>query len=212
MGFRRQFVRPVVYFILAALIVAAVVLFIGMTLINLHPEEIGDTIAQEFIRPDLLVAFLLSLAVLFVGALLARTPRNERAIDEPVAVGGTPFWSHPSAQVDLAAQARGPQGTLADIKPGDTLYAQSGQLGKIVSILPGEVEYGRKRRGFLYATGVYGANEAMWIPVEAVMAVFPETNSVLLAAKGDEIEHFGWNRPPESFRRDSPPFEAPKSF
>ena len=36
----------------------------------------------------------------------------------------------------------------------------------------------------------------MWIPWEAVYAVYPETGSAFLAAKGDEIEHFGWNLPP----------------
>lgn len=212
MGFSRLFVRPAVYFILAALIVAAIILAIGMTLVHFHPEEIGETLREEFIRPDLLIAFGLSLAVLGVSAWLARPRAAERPLDEPVAVGDVPFWTPPAAQVDLTAQARGPQGTLADVRAGDTIYAQSGPLGKIISVLPGEVEYGRKRRGFLYATGVYGANEAMWIPVEAVMAVYPETNSVLLAAKGDEIEHFGWNRPPESFRRDAPPPEVPKSY
>jgi hypothetical protein len=34
-----------------------------------------------------------------------------------------------------------------------------------------------------------------------VLAVYPETNSVFLAIKGDETEHFGWNRPPEGLRR-----------
>jgi hypothetical protein len=48
---------------------------------------------------------------------------------------------------------------------------------------------------------LYGANDEMWIPLEAVYAVYPETGSAFLAAKGDEIEHFGWNLPPESFRR-----------
>jgi len=33
-----------------------------------------------------------------------------------------------------------------------------------------------------------------------------------LAAKGDEIEHFGWNLPPASFRRGQQPHAAPSSF
>ena len=66
--------------------------------------------------------------------------------------------------------------------------------------------------GVLYAAGLHGANAELWIPVEAVWAVFPETQSAFLAAKGDEVEHFGWNLPPQSFRRDRPPHERPSSF
>ena len=81
------------------------------------------------------------------------------------------------------------------------------------AVLPGEEEYGRRRRGLIYANGLYGASSELWIPLEAVFAVYPETGAALLAAKGDETEHFGWNRPPESFRRDDVrPHQPPSSF
>ena len=86
-------------------------------------------------------------------------------------------------------------------QPDFTLYARNGALAKVIALLPAEDEYGKSRRGILYASGLYGANDEMWIPLEAVYAVYPETGSAFLAAKGDEIEHFGWNLPPESFRR-----------
>ncbi len=213
MTFSRMIVRPLIYFVLTIVVAAAIIIGIGMTLLHLHPEEIGPTIADEFIRPDLLAAFGASLVILFVCALLARTPKTEHALDERIAVGSDrDFWTPETVRIDESATRRGPLGTIADIQPGDTLYAQSGPLAKVISVLPGEVEFGRRRRGLIYATGVYGANQAMWIPVEAVMAVYPETHSVFLAAKGDEVEHFGWNRPPESFQRTAPPFEPPKSF
>jgi hypothetical protein len=41
----------------------------------------------------------------------------------------------------------------------------------------------------------------MWIPFEAVTAVYPETQSAFLAIKGDEAESFGWTSPPESMTR-----------
>jgi hypothetical protein len=206
-------IRPLIYFVLVVGVAAIIIIGIGMTLLHLHPEEIGPTIADEFIRPDLMVAFGASLLIILVCALLARTPKTEHALDEKIAVGGDrDFWTPETVQVNEATTRRGPLGTIADIRPGDTLYAQSGPLARVISVLPGEVEFGRRRRGLIYATGVYGANQAMWIPVEAVMAVYPETHSVFLAAKGDEVEHFGWNRPPESFRREAPGFEPPKSF
>ena len=39
----------------------------------------------------------------------------------------------------------------------------------------------------------------MWIPIEAVSAVYPERSSAFLAIAGDEIEAYGWHNPPVSF-------------
>jgi hypothetical protein len=210
-GFARAFLRPAFVFILVAAIVAALIVGIGKTLLHLHPEEIGTSLLEEFARPELLAAFGLSLAVLFVGAFLSRQPREPRRLDEQVAIGERPFFAPVEPpQTDEAATMRGPRGAWADIQPGFTLYARNGPLAKVVTVLPSEEEYGKTRRGILYANGLYGANEEMWIPVEAVYAVYPETSSAFLAVKGDEIEHFGWNLPPQSFRR-SPAPHAPLS-
>jgi hypothetical protein len=202
-GFARAFLRPAFVFIFVALVVALLIVGIGNLLLRLHPEEIAPDLTSEFIRPDLLVAFGLSLILLFAGAVLARPRRGEpRRIDEPVAIGERPFFAPVTPPpTDEAATMRGPQGTWGDIAPGFTLYARNGPLAKVVAVLPAEEEYGKTRRGILYASGLYGANDEMWIPVEAVYAVYPETGSAFLAAKGDEIEHFGWNLPPQSFRR-----------
>lgn len=214
MGFARAILRPAFVFLLVGAIVAAIILFIGNTLLALHPggEEalhveytLPDlsTMREEFLRPDLMAAFLLSVAILVVCAVLAR-PRTEPGfLDREVAIGEKSMFAPVAPpETDLAATQRGPRGTWGDLAPGFTLYAQNGPLAKVVAVLPGETEYGRVRRGLIYGSGLFGANEEMWIPVEAVYAVFPETGSAFLAAKGDEIEHFGWNRPPASFRRD----------
>jgi hypothetical protein len=68
-------------------------------------------------------------------------------------------------------------------------------------MLPGATDFGKRFAGFIYAEGLSGASDELWIPVEAVMSVYPETRSALLAIKGDETEYFGWNEPPESLRR-----------
>jgi hypothetical protein len=207
-GFGRAFLRPTFFFLLVALVVALLIVGIGELLLALHPELVHSGAAgfretiQEFLRPDLLMALGLSLLVLFVGAFLSRKPAEPRRLDEPVAVGEKPFFTPVAPPpTDDAVTRRGPTGTWADIQPGFTLYARNGALAKVVTVLPAEEEYGKTRRGVLYASGLYGANEEMWIPVEAVYAVYPETQSAFLAAKGDEIEHFGWNLPPQSFRR-----------
>ncbi len=52
--------------------------------------------------------------------------------------------------------------------------------------------------GLTYAF-VFGANDQMWIPIEAISAVYPETQAAFLAIAGDEIEAYGWDNPPASF-------------
>ena len=197
-GFARAFLRPAFVFLLVAVLVGILIVGIGTLLLRLHPE----VMTNEFIRPDLIAALGLTVLVMVVGAILSRTPSEPRKLDEPVAIGETPFFT-PAAPppIDEVATRRGPQGAWSDMQPGFTLYARNGPLGEVIAILPGEEEYGKTRRGVIYASGLYGANDEMWIPVEAVYVVYPETRSAFLAAKGDEIEHFGWNRPPESFRR-----------
>jgi hypothetical protein len=208
-GFARAFLRPAFVFVLVVVIVAILIVGIGTLLLRLHPE----IVTNEFMRPDLIVALGLSLLVLFGGAALSRSPREPRRLDEPVAIGEKPFFTPAEPpEIDEAATKRGPQGTWADVQPGFTLYARNGPLATVVALLPAEEEYGKTRRGVIYASGLFGANDEMWIPVEAVYAVYPETQSAFLAAKGDEIEHFGWNLPPESFRRGQALHQPVPSF
>ncbi len=204
-GFARAVLRPAFVFLMVTVVVAFLIVGIGTLLLRLHPEEI----VSEITRPDLLMALVLSLLVLAAGAVLSRPRAEAGKLDEPVAIGETPFFA-PVAPLptDEEVTRRGPEGTWADIQPGFTLYARNGALAKVVAVLPAEEEYGKSRRGVLYARGLYGANDEMWIPIEAVYVVYPETQSAFLAAKGDEIEHFGWNLPPQSFRR-GPGIHAP---
>ncbi len=198
-GLARAFLRPAFVFVLVAVIVALLIVGIGNLLLRLHPEHI----TSELTRPDLIVALLLALLVLFGGAFLARPRREEHRLDEPIAIGEKPFFAPVAPPpTDEAATKRGPRGTWADIQPGFTLYALNGPLARVVTTLPPEEEFGKMRRGLVYASGLYGANEEMWVPFEAIYAVYPETGSAFLAVKGDEIENFGWDRAPESFRRN----------
>ncbi len=211
-GFGYHFIRPVAVFIGAGLAVAAVVLAIGTLLLNLHPSDIvHGNLASEWIRPDLLAAILIALVVLFGCALIARPKAHPDALDAHRTIGKADFNAAALGVVPPTVR-RGHPGTAGDIREGFTLYAQNGVLATVLGVLPGEEEYGRRRRGIIYATGLHGANEEMWIPVEAVMSVWPETGAVFLAAKGDEMEHFGWNRPPASFRRTPAGHDVPKSF
>ena len=121
-------------------------------------------------------------------------------IDRDVALGRRGIFERPEPAEDVLLR-QGPLGTVADIQPGYTLYAGNGPLATVRGMLPGATDYGKRFAGFIYAEGLKGAADELWIPVEAVMSVYPETRSALLAIKGDETDYFGWNEPPESLRR-----------
>jgi hypothetical protein len=193
--FIRQFVLPGVFPI--AVIIATIALITIVGEILLHLVNNAD---REFERPELWVATIGALVILGTCAFLAtRPPGTLGKLDEPLAIGKRPMLADPPPPVDVLAR-RGPIGTLDDIQAGYALYARNGQLGiarEMLRDVSGEVGYLRK--GFVYAQGVYGANDQMWIPLEAVSAVYPETRSAFLAIAGDEIEAYGWHNPPASF-------------
>ncbi|MBA2518936.1 MAG: hypothetical protein H0V24_04675 [Chloroflexia bacterium] len=205
----RLFVKPMGFFLLAMIVVGAIIIIVGETLLAFYQPDF----TSELQRPELYVALALAIGVMAVGALVTSRPAGSLGpLDRELAIGGESIFAPEPPPVDVRLR-RGEPGTLADIQEGYVLYAQSGPLARVLGILPGEQEYGKRRRGLIYATGMYGASAELWIPIEAVLAVYPETQSVFLAAKGDETEHFGWNLPPESFRRDERrPHQPPSSF
>ena len=208
--FYRQFIRPVGMFMLAAVIVGAVIILVGQTLLATYNPDF----TSELERPELWIALALAIGVMAVCAFLATRPAGSMGpLDDELAIGSRPITApEPVRPPTLMERARqGAPGTIADIKEGYVLYARSGPLARVLGVLPAEEEYGRRRRGLIYATGLYGASEELWIPVEAVLAVYPESSAVFLAAKGDETESFGWNLPPESFRRDARQRHQPPS-
>jgi hypothetical protein len=147
--------------------------------------------------------FALGLAIIVIGAFaaLANRPASERdPLAKEIVIGERGFFEPPPPPVDVRART-GPRGSVADIDEGYTLFAQNGPLATVLGTLEGGTDYGKRFGGFLYAKGLHGASDELWIPYEAVIAVYPETRSAFLAIKGDETEHFGWDKPPENIRR-----------
>ena len=213
-GFARAFLRPAFVFILVAVIVAFLIVGIGQLLLALHPEMVEQevsgfaTTVKEFFRPDLLTAFALSLLVLFGGAFLAR-PRRPRTLDEPVAIGERPFFApvEPPPTHEEATSAAA--GHLGGHPAWFTLYARNGALARSSPSSPPRTSTASPGAAFLRQWAVRRKRRDV-DSSEAVYVVYPETCSAFLAAKGDEIEHFGWNLPPESFRRG--PASTPRSI
>jgi hypothetical protein len=198
--FERRIIRPLVVPLGIFVVAAAIIIAIGETLRSLFKEGRADTS-----RPELYFAVLLALAILGICAFIATRPAGTLGpLDRELAIGNEPMFAPELPPVDIAAR-NGPLGTVDDIAPGYVLYARSGALAQVIDVLKGVEEYGRVRSGLIYAQGMHGASDELWIPNEAVSAVYPETRSAFLAIKGDETEAFGWNRPPSSFSRQPRP-------
>jgi hypothetical protein len=176
-------------------VTAALITLVGEALLNLF-----DADAKEIERPELWIAVAFALAILGVAGFLATRPAGTLGkLDQPLMFGKKPLLAQAMPPVDVAAR-RGLVGTTGDIVPGYALYARNGQIGIAREVMADVAdEFGHHRRGFIYAQGVHGANDEMWIPIEAVSAVYPETHSAFLAIAGDEIEAYGWDNPPASF-------------
>jgi hypothetical protein len=195
---KRWIVTPAAMAIGVAIVVALFIIGIGETLLALF----DPTIEKDSIgRPELIFALGLATLVLLGFAFVATRPTGSLGkFDEPLMIGAEPILTPapPPPSVELR---NGPLGTVDDVDEGYMLYARNGALARTVGKVPGSYEYGRRFSGYIYAQGVYGASDELWIPYEAVLAVYPETRSVFLAIKGDETEHFGWDRPPSNLAR-----------
>ena len=194
--FFRRFVLPGTFPAAVIALTIALVVFVGESLLSL----VDTSADKEYQRPELWIATAAALAILGTCAFLAtRPPGSLGKLDQELAIGKRPLLAEPLPPVDVLAR-RGPLGTTDDISNGYVLYARNGQIGiarELLKDVKGEV--GHLRKGFLYAQGVKGANDQMWIPLEAVSAVYPETRSAFIAIAGDEIEAYGWQNPPSSF-------------
>lgn len=195
------FVLP--FGILALIILAFVAigeLFIGLFVPGDTPDRLN--------RPELWTAIGILLGVIAIIGFLSTRPQGSLGLlEKEVAIGSRPLWSEDVSPA-YAQALRGEAGTIEGISTGYTLYAQSGAIARVVGILPGGKDYGKTFRGFLYSEGLGHSAREMWIPVEAVIAVYPESQSALLAIKGDETESFGWTSPPESITIGAPKHQS----
>lgn len=197
--FQRQWIRPAAIPVGVVVVLAILIIGIGQALLDNSDHHLSQ---ESPARLELWIASILAIAVIGVAALIASRPQSaEGFLSRDVAIGSRPITAADPPPVDAVLRS-GMPGTTADIAEGYTLYARNGALARVLGIVPGSEEFGRRFRGYLYAEGLHGASSELWIPYEAVMSVYPETRSAFLAIKGDETEHYGWNRMPSSMRRD----------
>ena len=210
-SFGRDVIRPVLVPVVGFLIAAALIITIGEILLRLYDHDFYS----ELRRRELWFGTALALAFLGIGAALVLKPSDPAKpglLDREVVIGNKPiFEGNDVTPVDSDLRS-GVKGSVADISEGYRLFARSGELARVIGQIPGATEAGRTFKGYLYAEGVRGNAKELWIPVEAVLDVFPDTHSAFLAIMGDEAEAFGWDKAPQSFNRALFIQEPPKTL
>jgi len=207
----RDVIRPIVVPVLGFALAALFIITIGETLLRLYDHSI----AEEFRRRELWFGILMAVAILGAAAALVLKPSKPGKpgmLDREVVIGKQPMFAENDVTPVPSDLRTGDRGTVADITEGYRLFARSGEIARVIGQIPGGSEGGRTFKGYLYAEGVRGGTNELWIPVEAVLDVFPETRSAFLAIMGDEAEAFGWNKPPQSFNRAMILNEPPKTL
>jgi hypothetical protein len=202
-------IRPVLVPVVSFLIAAFCIITIGETLINLFDADFSS----EMERKELWFGTILALVILGIGAFIVTRPHADKkgVLDRQVVIGRKPMFAESVSPVEQRMRSGG-RGLVSDITEGYTLYARNGEFARVLGLMPGGTEAGRTFKGYIYAEGVRGANKELWIPVEAVLDVYPETHAAFLAIMGDETEAFGWNNPPQSFNRAKVAKELPKTL
>ncbi|MBX3070620.1 MAG: hypothetical protein KF883_09010 [Thermomicrobiales bacterium] len=201
-----RWIRPVLVCLLAFLVTGGLIVLIGESLLNAYD---GD-VTSELKRRELWLGVGLTVGILAVAALLNSRPAGALGpLDKEVAIGGKPMRGELVGVAANLTERHGPAGTVADLVPGYTLYARNGALAEVGDILKSVEDVGSVQRTLIYGRGLHGAAADLWIPVEAITAVYPKTRSAFLAVAGDETESLGWNRPPASFSRIERPKETP---
>ncbi|HWV22827.1 MAG TPA: hypothetical protein VNZ58_01435 [Thermomicrobiales bacterium] len=196
--FRHKLIDPFIIPLVIIAIIWFALMGLGKLYLSVFTE--GETV-DRIDRPELWIGVGIVIGVIAFMAFLSSRPAGAVGpLDKDVAIGSRPFFGPQLPKVDALARS-GQPGVISDISAGYTVYASNGQLGRVIDMLPGGSDYGKKFAGFIFAEGHRGSSDQLWIPVEAVSAVYPETKSVFLAVKGDETESFGWNTPPENLSR-----------
>lgn len=208
----RDVIRPVIVPVLGFALAATAIITIGEIFLNLFDHSMLD---DEIRRREIWFGVLLALSFLGIGAALVLSKNNsgkQGLLDRDVIIGSKPMFADNDLTPVTSALRTGERGSVADISEGYRLFARSGEMARVLGQVPGGIEGGRTFKGYLYAEGVRGTAKELWIPVEALLDVFPDSRSAFLAIQGDEAEAFGWDSPPQSFNRALYLQEPPKTL
>ena len=190
-NFGKLFLRPIILLVIVFSLAVGFVVGYGEWLLS----ATDSTIAKDsFARPEIWVAVISGAVIVLVAGLIAYSPAGRFAfLEQGKIVGKEPIFEPPAP--GPAAIARiGATGNIGQIDAGYTLFLRDEPLAYVVGTVPGR----RGRGGYLYATGFEGNARQIWVPVEAVADVYPDSRSVFLSARGMNAND--WTVMPESVK------------
>lgn len=187
-NFGKLFLVPIIMVAIVVVIVGAFIIGYGEALLHVHDASIAET---SFRRPEIWVAAVPS-AIVVIGALvIAYSPAGWFGwLEKGMTVGRTPIFA--PAGPNAAEQARqGTTGTVDQVAPGYTLFVGDDPLGQVIGQTPGN---------YLYATGFHGGPRQLWIPHDAIDAVYPDSRAAFVRSRGGAIPA-SWASMPANLRR-----------
>lgn len=201
-----RWIRPALVALIAVGLTAALIFSIGHLLLSVSDHAV----TKELERKELWVGLALTVGILAIASFFASRPQGSLGrLDKQTAIGRSPMVGELERGITPLSVKFGVEGSIADFAPGYTLYARNGAFAETIDVLKSVEDVGGVHRTLIYAKGLLGGQDELWIPIEAVSGVYPESRSAFLAIAGDEAETFGWNRPPASFSRVDRPKPKP---
>jgi len=126
-------------------------------------------VSKEIERKELWVGLALTVGVLAVASFLATRPQGALGrLDKQTAIGRSPMSGElEMGSVPLTAKY-GPEGSVADLTAGYTLYARNGAFADVIDVLKSVEDVGGIHRTLIYSRGLLGGQDELWIPIEGV--------------------------------------------
>lgn len=192
-NFGKLFLRPILLLIVVFAFTVGFVVGYGEWLLSVADTSIDR---DSFARREIWVAIIPSAIIVIGAGLIAYSPAGRFGfLERRQIIGKEPIFAPlPPGRAELARS--GDTGNVRQITEGYTLFARDVPVGYVVGLIPAR----RGEGGFLYATGFEGNARQVWVPVDAVREVYPETRSAFLGMRGNDPAAYGWTTMPESIK------------
>ena len=192
-NFGKLFFRPIILLVIVFAFAVGFVVGYGEWLLAVTDPTIDR---NSFARPELWIAIISGTVIVVVAGLIAYSPPGRFAfLERAQMIGKEPIFAPPPPGPASVARS-GRTGSAAQITEGYTLFAKDTPLAYVIGTVPGR----RGQGGYLYAAGFDGNARQIWVPVDAVADVYPDTRSAFLTMRGTDPAAYGWTNMPESVK------------
>ena len=192
-NFGKLFLRPIILLIVVFAFAIGFVVGYGEWLLSVTDTSIDR---NSFARREIWVAIIPSAIIVIVAGLIAYSPPGRFGfLERQQIIGKEPIFAPPPP--GLAAVSRsGTLGNVRQVQQGYTLFSGDVPIAYVIGTVPAR----RGEGGYLYASGFEGNARQIWVPIDAVHEVYPDTRSAFLRMRGNDPAAYGWTTMPESIR------------